>query len=88
MAFLKGVVRGAGDIGSAVAHRLFREGCAGVLQEGPKPTTTRRGMAFADAVFDGRRHLDGVDAAAVRGRTDRIYDPSRAVERRTAWPDP
>ena len=47
------VVRGVGDVGSAVAHRLFVEGYAVVIHAGPTPTTTRRGMAFADAVFDG-----------------------------------
>jgi xanthine dehydrogenase accessory factor len=57
------VVRGVGDIGSAVAHRLFREGCAVMIHDEPKPTTTRRGMAFADVVFDGRATLEGVDAA-------------------------
>jgi xanthine dehydrogenase accessory factor len=56
------LVRGLGDIGSAVAHRLFREGYAVVAHDGPKPTTTRRGMAFANAAFDGRATLDGVDA--------------------------
>jgi xanthine dehydrogenase accessory factor len=70
---LKVVVRGAGDIGSAVAHRLFHEGYAVLIHDEPKPTTTRRGMAFADAVFDERATLDGIDAvcaqdiAAVRG---------------------
>ncbi len=63
---LKVVVRGAGDIGSAVAHRLFRDACAVVIHEEPKPTTTRRGMAFADAVFDGRTSLDGIDAVRAR----------------------
>lgn len=42
---LKVVVLGAGDIGSAVAHRLFRDACAVVIHEDAKPTTTRRGMA-------------------------------------------
>ena len=32
---LKVVVRGAGDIGSAVAHRLFRDACAVVIHEEP-----------------------------------------------------
>ena len=54
------VVRGVNDIGSAVAHRLFRAGCAVVIHDGPRPTATRRGMAFADAVFDGRAELAGV----------------------------
>jgi xanthine dehydrogenase accessory factor len=66
---LKVVVRGVGDIGSAVAHRLFRERCAVVIHDEPKPTTTRRGMAFADAAFDGCATLDGVDAFRARDVT-------------------
>lgn len=58
------LVRGTGDVGSAVAHRLFSSGYAVVMHDGPQPTTTRRKMAFADAVFDGRAVLEGV--AAVR----------------------
>jgi len=37
------LVRGVGDIGSAVAHRLFREGYGVVIHDDPKPTMTRRG---------------------------------------------
>ena len=54
------LVRGVGDIGSAVAHRLFLAGHLVVVHDGEQPTTTRRGMAFADAIFDGRTTLDGV----------------------------
>jgi len=57
------LVRGIGDIGSAVAHCLVRAGYGVVIHDGPKPTTTRRGMAFADAIFDGQAVLDGVTAA-------------------------
>ena len=56
------VVRGIGDIGSAVAHRLFQEGYAVVLHDVPMPMTTRRGMAFTDAVFDGHAAFEGVHA--------------------------
>jgi xanthine dehydrogenase accessory factor len=56
------LVRGVGDIGSAVAHRLFRAGYAVAIHDDPAPTTTRRGMAFADAVFEGRATLEGIDA--------------------------
>jgi xanthine dehydrogenase accessory factor len=56
------VVRGIGDVGSAVAHRLFLEGYAVLIHDVPTPTTTRRGMAFADAVFDGSVILDNVHA--------------------------
>ena len=56
------LVRGVGDIGSAIAHRLFGEGYLVVIHDDELPTTTRRGMAFADAVFVGRASLDGVAA--------------------------
>jgi xanthine dehydrogenase accessory factor len=56
------LVRGVGDIGSAVAHRLFREGFTVLLHDTPTPSTTRRGMAFADAIFDGHATLEGVHA--------------------------
>ena len=56
------LVRGVGDIGSAVAHRLFREGFAVAIHDGPAPTASRRGMAFTDAVFDGHAILEGVRA--------------------------
>src|SRR5262245_16970513 len=56
------LVRGVGDVGSAVAHRLFSDGYAVALHDSPRPATTRRRMAFADAVFDGAARLDGVEA--------------------------
>jgi len=62
------IVRGVGDIGSAVAHRLFDAGFAVVVHDAPLPATTRRGMAFTDAVFDGRALLAGVEAVRVDDR--------------------
>jgi xanthine dehydrogenase accessory factor len=68
------LVRGVNDVGSAVAHVLFEAGYGVVLHDGPAPTTSRRGMAFADAVFDGETILAGVracrldDLSALRAR--------------------
>jgi xanthine dehydrogenase accessory factor len=59
------VIRGSGDIGSAVGHRLFTAGYGVILHESPHPTATRRGMAFTDAIFDGRAVLEGVVAIRV-----------------------
>ena len=59
------IVRGLGDIGSAVAHRLFLAGYAVVIHDVPQPTTTRRQMAFADAAFDGAATLESVEARRV-----------------------
>jgi xanthine dehydrogenase accessory factor len=60
------LVRGIGDVGSAVAHVLFQRGYAVALCDGPAPPTAhRRGMAFTDAVFDGSAKLDGVFACKI-----------------------
>lgn len=56
------LVRGAGDVGSAVAVLLFRAGYAVALHDEPAPAALRRGMAFVDAIFDGQCLLDGVAA--------------------------
>jgi xanthine dehydrogenase accessory factor len=60
------LVRGVGDVGSAVAVALFRAGYAVALHDEPAPATPRRGMAFADAVFDGWATLDGITALRVK----------------------
>ena len=63
---LRVLVRGSNDVASAVAHRLFSAGYAVAIHDGPAPTATRRKMAFADALFDGRAVL----AAVVATRLD------------------
>ncbi len=54
------LIRGSGDVGSAVAHRLFRQGYRVVMHDRPRPSHCRRGMAFVDALFDGVAILEGV----------------------------
>ena len=62
---LRVLIRGSNDVASAVAHRLFQEGYGVVIHDDPKPTVTRRKMAFADAIFDGATMLEGVLAKRV-----------------------
>jgi xanthine dehydrogenase accessory factor len=59
------LVRGSGDVGSAVAHRLFRAGYGVVVHDVAAPTAHRRGMAFTDAIFDGSCELAGIEARRV-----------------------
>jgi xanthine dehydrogenase accessory factor len=74
---LRILVRGVGDVASAVAHRLFRLGHLVALHAGPAPPVAhRRSMAFADAVFDGAARLDGVTA--------RLADPAALAP--PSWP--
>lgn len=53
------VVRGANDVASAVAARLYAAGFDVLLLGGPWPAVTRRGQSFADAAFDGRADFMG-----------------------------
>lgn len=59
------VVRGSGDVGSAVAHHLFSAGYPVVIHDTPAPVAPRRGMAFTDAIFDGSSTLLGVEGRRV-----------------------
>ena len=61
------VVRGIGDVGSAVAHRLFQEGYRVWISDDPAPAAPRRGMSFTDAAFDGSAVLEGVTATVYDG---------------------
>ncbi|MFO7326326.1 MAG: hypothetical protein DIU62_011490 [Pseudomonadota bacterium] len=60
------LVVGGGDVGSAVAHGLFRRGVQVLIAERPKSPHARRGMAFTDALFDGESTLEGVSARHVQ----------------------
>ena len=55
----------AGDIVSAIAVLLFKAGYAIAPHHVPAPATSRRGMAFTDAVFEGVAVLEGVAARGV-----------------------
>ena len=79
---LRVLVRGTGDVGSAVAHRLFLAGHVVAIHESPEPTATRRGMAFADAVFDGFTVLQGVRAV----RTDDVQELDSILSTRIVIP--
>jgi xanthine dehydrogenase accessory factor len=59
------LIRGCGDVGSAVAHVLLRSGHEIVIHDVALPAAPRRGMAFADAIFDGACELEGVRARLV-----------------------
>jgi len=64
------VVRGAGDIGSAVAHALCVAGYSVVLHDDPQPAHPRRGMAFTDALFEGTATLESLLAKRAASAAD------------------
>jgi xanthine dehydrogenase accessory factor len=86
------LVKGAGDLATGVALRLFRSGFAVVMTELPRPTVVRRTVAFADAVYRGLTAVEGVEAARAedlaqvrrllaQGLVPVVVDPSAAVRR-------
>lgn len=56
------VIRGAGDIATGIALRLYRCGFRLVLCEVSQPTDIRRTVCFAEAVRLGRTTVEGVEA--------------------------
>src|SRR5262245_65611988 len=75
------LIRGSGDVGSAVAHRLFGAGYRVVIHDDPRPAHTRRGMAFTDALFEHKSELEGVWAKhqASLEAIGRMLDCGKAV---------
>lgn len=61
------VVRGAGDLATGVAYRLFRSGFPVVATELAQPLVVRRTVSFAEAVFTGRVEVEGVMATRANG---------------------
>ena len=59
------IIRGAGDLATAVAIRLHNSGFRVVCLEVAKPTVIRRTVSFAQAVFDGKARVEGVSARLV-----------------------
>lgn len=62
---LRVVIRGAGDIATGVALRLWHAGFKVIMLEVEKPTVIRRTVAFAQAIFDGEMTVERVSAKRV-----------------------
>ena len=56
------VVRGGGDLGTGVAHRLVRSGFTVMVTELAQPLAVRRAVSFAEAVYSGQVTVEGLTA--------------------------
>ncbi len=56
------VVRGAGDIATGIAHKLYKCGFRLLLTEIGKPLVVRRSASFANAILIGEAEIEGVRA--------------------------
>jgi xanthine dehydrogenase accessory factor len=58
---LKVVIKGAGEMASGIAHRLFMANIRRiVMTEIAQPLTVRRTVAFSEAVYTGQTEVEGV----------------------------
>ena len=60
------LIRGAGDLASGIALRLFHAGLSVVMTEIARPTTIRRTVAFSQAVAQGKTQVEDVTARLCR----------------------
>ena len=63
------LVKGGGDLGTGVAHMLFRSGFPVIVTETERPTMVRRTICFAECLYAGRFTVDGVPADRAEGQT-------------------
>lgn len=54
------VVRGAGELASGVVHCLHRAGLRVIILETAQPTSTRRRVSFADAMYRGEATVERI----------------------------
>jgi xanthine dehydrogenase accessory factor len=86
------LIKGAGDLATGVALRLVRAGYSVVMTETPQPTVVRRKVALADAVYEGRAEVEGlqgvlaleadVSELLARGVVPILVDPGAWAGRR------
>jgi xanthine dehydrogenase accessory factor len=59
------VIRGGGEVASAIAHRLARCHFRVCLTEVSHPQAVSRGVAFCEANYDGEKEVEGIVAKSV-----------------------
>ena len=68
------LIKGAGDLATGVAARLYRAGFRVVMTDLPQPTAVRRSVAFSQCIYDGATQVEGITARRADGpeQADRI----------------
>jgi xanthine dehydrogenase accessory factor len=64
------LIKGAGEMATGVAHRLFRSGFRVCLTEIAEPLAVRRAVSFCEAVFEEEKEVEGVKARRVCGEEE------------------
>jgi xanthine dehydrogenase accessory factor len=76
---LRVVIKGAGEMATGIAHRLFRANIRSiVMTEIAEPVAVRRTVAFSEAVYEGEAKVEGVSAKLLGG-LDGLWEQCRIV---------
>ncbi len=59
------LIRGAGEVASGVAHRLYQSHFKICLIEIPHPLAVRREVSFSEAVYEGKKEVEGIRAQLI-----------------------
>jgi xanthine dehydrogenase accessory factor len=59
------LIRGAGEMATGVAWRLYQSRFKILLTETPQPLAVRREVSFCEAVYEGRKQVEGVEAVLI-----------------------
>lgn len=61
------VIKGAGEMASGIAHRLYNAGLTKILMTDIKePVAVRRTVSFSESAYEGKAEVEGVRAALLR----------------------
>ena len=66
-------VRGGGEVGSAIAHRLFRSHFRVCITEVASPLAVSRGTCFSEAIYDIAKTIEGVTGERALPSLEHIY---------------
>jgi xanthine dehydrogenase accessory factor len=67
------LVRGGGEVGTAIAHRLYRSHFRVCITEIASPLTVSRGNSFSEAVYDTSKTVEGAHAERTLPHLENIY---------------
>ena len=90
------LIKGAGDLATGTAVRLYRAGIKVVMTEVAQPTAVRRTVAFSQCMYDGAAQVEGISArraedagaarrALERGEVPVLCDPEAAILRELSF---
>ena len=66
------MIKGAGDIASGIAMRLWRAGINVVMTDLPRPSSIRRTVCFSEAVYRGETMIEEVRARHAENAADAL----------------